>query len=1278
MLGSEGTQDDIGEARGDGSPQLAEGFTAPARFRVVRRLGAGGMGVVYEVLDRERDLRVALKHLAVPGPSTLYLFKREFHALAGITHPNLVALYELISDGRQWFFTMELIDEAIDFMSHVRGERAAAVSKHAGPIVGPSTVTGHRGPPRVRLATAPSPAADAPGSDHGQLRAAFVQLATGVTALHRAGKLHRDLKPSNAMVRKDGRVVLVDFGLVVDIDAYAARDAAGPVTRPRRSPLVPLVTEGQIAGSIPYMAPEQAAGKPLSEASDWYAVGVMLFEALTGCLPFEGPPLAMWQGKQQRDAPAPSDLRRDIPADLDALCVALLRRDPAARPTGAQVLEQLAGASPETRVAGRPASAAPHEAHFVGRVAHLDKLRRAFDATAAGRAVMCRVVGKSGAGKTALVHRFIEETEERCEVTVLAGRCYEQESVPYKTIDNVVDALVNHLVRLPAPDVARLEPVHLPALCRVFPMFERVATWSTVRDRVPQGRDPRELRGLAFAALRQLLVAVSAQRRLVIYIDDVQWGDVDGATLLAGLLEPRDGLHVLLVLTYRSEDQRTSSCLAALAALSATRSASRADQTVVVDPLTAAETEELALGLIGRDTPDAMLRAAWVVRESDGNALFIHELAQHLDAGSSAASTEGTSLDDVLWQRVCRLPDDTRRLLEVIAVAGQPIRLRAAQDAAGVPSLPPEAVTALRAGKLVRGTGPGLDDEVQTFHDRIRETVVAHLPPATRAAHHRRLAAALEATGGAAPETIAAHCYGAGDRGKASDYYVAAADLAVRALAFERAEVYYRHAAEFARTDAARAAVWEKMIHYYTNMARFADAYAVGRAAARQFGVALPARFMWPWLILDLIRLSFRMRGREPWDLLGLPTVSDPRIEAAVRLLCTVLKAAYQLRPVLSAAISTRVVNLCLRYGNTRDCAVGYMVFGAAAARWMIFQGGARGRHRLNHEFGRLALGLVEKYNNADRLAEVAVVVGYFGTPWQLPAIHAEALWRTAYEAGQRTGDLFSLHCACVCTVASLVMRGAPLAAVHAESLRHVALLERYGLRESLAVLQTVQRTSEVLRGPTGDEVPGAGARADAADEAELERRLTELSSKHCIHFHYVLQTQLRYLQGDLERAAVAARRSADYFDETLGILHRADHEVWSALVAAARCRDLGWFRTAALVRAVKRSQRRLAGWAAGCPDNFRSKERVVAGELARLRGDRAGALACFAAAAEAAERAGHLHIAGLAHELAARLQRAAGRADAVHHVQEATRYYQQWGATALIAGLEARIAAHA
>ncbi|HEY0194999.1 MAG TPA: serine/threonine-protein kinase, partial [Kofleriaceae bacterium] len=268
-------------------------FTAPPRFQIVRRIGAGGMGVVYEAIDRDRDLHVALKHLAEPSAATLYLFKREFHALAGITHPNLVPLYELISDGQQWFFTMELLDQATDFLTHVRGDRppphfargTGADPEEATALAAPHAR--HRDLPSEAPAPVPAPIVD-----HAHLRRAFAQLATGVAALHRAGKLHRYLKPSNAMVRKDGRVVLVDFGLVVEL-----RDHVEPGRAPGLAS-TPDATDAQIAGSVAYMAPEQAAGEPLSEASDWYAVGVMLFEALTGRLPIEGPPLVIWNSKQ--------------------------------------------------------------------------------------------------------------------------------------------------------------------------------------------------------------------------------------------------------------------------------------------------------------------------------------------------------------------------------------------------------------------------------------------------------------------------------------------------------------------------------------------------------------------------------------------------------------------------------------------------------------------------------------------------------------------------------------------------------------------------------------------------------------------------------------------------------------------------------------------------------------------------------------------------------------------------------------------------------------------
>ncbi|HMG24966.1 MAG TPA: serine/threonine-protein kinase, partial [Kofleriaceae bacterium] len=288
---------------------------------MVRRIGAGGMGVVYEADDVERGQKVALKTISNPDVEKVYQLKREFRALADLSHPNLVALYDLVVAADSCFFTMELLD-GFDLLTYLWGRKAddpaELITTTLTPIpVGFDPGSNPDGEPTTLNSPRPTPC------DIDKLRHALPQLARGLHALHTAGKIHRDVKPSNIQVTSDGRVVLLDFGLVAELERRQGAD-------------------GMIVGTVAYMAPEQCAGDvQLSAAADWYGLGVVVFQALTGRLPFEGVPTRVLFEKQTEAAPRPSLLVQHVPPDLDDLCAELLEREPLDRPTGSQLLRRL-------------------------------------------------------------------------------------------------------------------------------------------------------------------------------------------------------------------------------------------------------------------------------------------------------------------------------------------------------------------------------------------------------------------------------------------------------------------------------------------------------------------------------------------------------------------------------------------------------------------------------------------------------------------------------------------------------------------------------------------------------------------------------------------------------------------------------------------------------------------------------------------------------------------------------------------------------------------------
>ena len=195
--------------------------------------------------------------------------------------------------------------------------------------------------------------------------------------------------------------------------------------------------------------------------------------------------------------------------------------------------------------------------------------------------------------------------------------------------------------------------------------------------------------------------------------------------------------------------------------------------------------------LLGDEAPKARSHAAAIAREAGGSPFLVIELVRHVQIGDDPASGpelgEEPTLDRVVMNRVSRLPEEARRLLEVIAVSGRPLSTVDARQSAALAADDRGALAILRSGRLIRGTGPAELDVIESYHDRIRETVVAHLDPTTRAQHHRRLAHVLEASGRANPEVLAFHFQSAGNSETAGEYYAAAATGAAGTLAFDRA-----------------------------------------------------------------------------------------------------------------------------------------------------------------------------------------------------------------------------------------------------------------------------------------------------------------------------------------------------------------------------------------------------------------------------------------------------------------------------------------------------------
>jgi serine/threonine protein kinase/tetratricopeptide (TPR) repeat protein len=734
-------------------PPFAIGSLINGRYLVVRVLGYGGMGWVYDVQDALQPGRpVALKvvrGLAQEAERST-LFEAEFRTMTRLEHPNLARVYdfEQVHGSDDCLITMERIDGApID--------RVLAGQADWRPIV-----------------------------------AAIVQVCRALSYVHSRGIVHHDLKPGNILVRDDGTVRVIDFGI--------ARDAtpAGPGFR----------------GTPLYMAPEQLIGSDGADhRADIYSLGITLHELLAGEPPCPARRLqdvAVWA--LTNDVVLPERLQ--APAWLAELVGTMCAPDPARRFRGANAVIEAINAGGgftyelETSETRQSYALTPR---FSGRHLELASVMDFVERRLAGDPIepALLVSGESGIGKSRLMREVRQQAQLR-RVVFVESNCYEGSPTEYGPIADLLQRLVPLIEQLDPGDAGRWA---LPELARIAPELRRGRRIPTP----PTAATAEDERARLLEAVSAFLVHAAGIMPFVVYVNDLQWVGRGAAQVFAHLAErirddQRHGDPVRLALlgSYRSEETRGSP-LGAL--LQRVRDEGTAIE-LTLSALEAGEVREIIQSMLGiGHVPEAFLMR--VATETGGNPFFVQELMRmlledgtvYLEGGRWATAVGlgdlplPSSIKEVFRRRFRLLTPLQQDALRALAVQARPMPLDLLAALLGAVHAMPDVARQLGERGLIIRVG-GRDHACAIAHDRMRETIYADLEEDARRGWHRRIGELMEARSRARPDTdppfdeLAYHFWHAAAADQALEYALPAGTRARARNANQAALEHFEHA----------------------------------------------------------------------------------------------------------------------------------------------------------------------------------------------------------------------------------------------------------------------------------------------------------------------------------------------------------------------------------------------------------------------------------------------------------------------------------------------------
>lgn len=734
-------------------------------YQLVRVIGRGGMGAVYLARHRETGHEVALKVLPpeyAAMPDRVARFLREGMAGTRLRHRNIVETYEVGEDNGAYFIALE----------YIRGESL-----------------------RERI--------DQQALDLRTSLEIALQVSEALAHAHARHIVHRDLKPSNIMLTADGTVKVMDFGLAKVADASAVTMA------------------GVLMGTAAYISPEQARGDTTDARSDLYSLGVMLYEMISGQLPFAAENTAALIFKHINEQPIP--VRRLAPEVLpavDGLVWRLLHKQPEQRFQSAVELASAIRLCLEALDKGTSLPAtlfdptlpsdemlATSHIPLVGRERELASLRQALERARASRGRLVLISGEAGLGKTRLVVEIQREARS-AGFLCLTGHClYQEDPNPYLPFVEILQSYLDtRETMVGAPDD---EDTITHLVARLSNFLPYAATGKTPS--APDALGWADAQTALFETIRQVLTALGQRQPLFLFVDDLQWASTATLRLLHYLARNIQAAPILLVGTFRDEDiqQEAGAEPHPLQEVMQRMSRERLFERLTLSPLTREQSDALVKHVLPGAPEDADFLAR-VYAETEGNPFFILEALRMWQEEGLLVYTEAgwrlvgkpeemrvpQRVHDVIIRRLQRLDETSREILDVAAVMGRRFTVETISAALGLSKV--ELLR--RLGRLEKNHQLiAFESGTYTFtHHLIRDVLYEELAEPLRVEYHLIIAKRLEELFAGRIEEVAYdlahHFYQGADFRTALRYAQMATERAERQWALDEA-LHFNHLA---------------------------------------------------------------------------------------------------------------------------------------------------------------------------------------------------------------------------------------------------------------------------------------------------------------------------------------------------------------------------------------------------------------------------------------------------------------------------------------------------